>query len=121
MQNYSIIITNGVFFKSDNDLVNIVSPTLAKVGDWECSIANNSLKYICSSTYGLNSKANLKYIIKSNGFSRLVLTLPHTNPIIRKKKWLAKPGKFNLHGVLTLSSGEISHRFAHFKIIDDQK
>ncbi len=121
MQIYSLIITNSVFSKSDDDLVQIISPSLAKAGDWECNIDGHSLTCICTATYGLNSKSHLKYIIRSNGFSRLVLKIPGSNPIVRKKKWLAKPGKFNLDGVLTLSSGEISHRFANFKTNTDPK
>lgn len=111
----SFTIKDGIFSDVTGENCKLISPSHAQIGDWECTITEKGLTCICSQSYGLNSKITLKYIIRPNGFSRLVLKIPGSNPIVLKKKWLSKPGKFSLNGKVTLSGGEISHRFANFK------
>ena len=112
---HSFTIKDGIFSEAFGEQCKILSPTQAKIGDWECVITDKGLTCICTQPCGLNSKITLKYIILKNGLSRLILKTVGNNIFVRKKKWLSKPGKFRFSGTVTLSAGEISHRFANFK------
>ena len=120
MANHTLIISNGTFIQGNKSECKVISAAEAIIGDWKCEITSKGLTCKCEQACGLNSKATLKYSIFKNGLSRLVLKLPGTNPIIKKKKWLTKPNRFNLDGALHLSDGDITSRYANFYINKQQ-
>ena len=115
MNTHAVLIKSGEFSQVYGESSQIISPTEAKVGDWNCTINNNQLTCQCEkSSNGQTTK--LKYVIFKNGLSRLVLKLPGQSTKVLRKYWLSKPGHFNLNGILSLSCEEITKRFPKFYV-----
>ena len=116
MYTHSFIVKNGELFDVVGDLCKIISPREAFIDDWHCTIDKN--KMICKYTQQLEDKhAILKYEIFKNGFSRLTFREKGGNQKTLVKRWLSKPNRFNFSGIVTLSSGDISQRYASFRNI----
>ena len=113
MSTYSLVIKSGEFSQVYGESCQIISPTEAKVGDWNCTINNKQLTCFLEKSFN-GQTIKLKYVIFKNGFSRLVLKRPGQSPKVLKEHWLSRPGHFNLNGVLSLPCDDTPKRKPYF-------
>lgn len=104
-----VLIKSGEFSQISESAGKIISPTEAKIGDWECNITNKQLTCFCK-----DDSNKLTYVIFKNGLSRLVLKTPGEPKKVLKKFWLSTHSKFTLTGVLFLPEGDIKKRNPKF-------
>lgn len=118
MATLKIKLEGGFFVGSNNAIVEHIEPTHVIGNGWDCIITENGTVECKSVKKHPDGEHSIRYMILSNGYTKLTRKLPGQKPQVLKKGFVLPKGDKLTFGTIILAGGEIEKRYAYFRIIN---
>lgn len=116
MATLKVKMKDGFFVGSNNVKLEHLEPTHVIGNGWDCIITENGTVECKSIKNHMDGEHSIRYMILSNGYTKLTKKLPGQKPQVLRKGFVLPRGEKITFGTIILTGGEIKERYAYFRI-----